>query len=140
MYAARQCWQPPPGSPGGLAGMTTSVLLLSLMQPLHGLTFALLHLACIRMMGTSVDTRRRCGAGSLRVWLGFNHYCPDLLLRHALCFVCGAAFFPMAALCAVALPLAWLGFAHERDRSAAHTCCKILAWRTMGMCRFLLNF
>ena len=29
----------------------------------------------------------------------------------------GAAFLPMALLCAVALPLAWLGFADERDRS-----------------------
>ncbi|WP_333939037.1 MFS transporter [Bradyrhizobium sp. CCBAU 11386] len=37
-----------------VAGVTTSVLLLSLIQPLHGLTFALLHLACMRMMGTLV--------------------------------------------------------------------------------------
>jgi PPP family 3-phenylpropionic acid transporter len=30
----------------------------------------------------------------------------------------GAAFLLMALLCAVALPLAWFGFADERDRSA----------------------
>ena len=29
----------------------------------------------------------------------------------------GAAFLPMGVLCAVALPLAWLGFAAERNRS-----------------------
>ncbi len=34
-----------------VSGLTTSVLLLSIVQPLHGLTFALLHLACMRMMG-----------------------------------------------------------------------------------------
>src|SRR4030088_874843 len=37
-----------------IAGVTTSVLMLSILQPLHGLTFALLHLACMRMMGTLV--------------------------------------------------------------------------------------
>src|SRR2546430_11301985 len=37
-----------------VAGVTTSVLLLSIVQPLHGLTFALLHLACMRMMGSLV--------------------------------------------------------------------------------------
>ena len=29
----------------------------------------------------------------------------------------GAAFLPMAILCAVAFPLAWLGFADERNRN-----------------------
>ena len=37
-----------------VAGVTTSVLLLSIVQPLHGLTFALLHLACMRMIGSFV--------------------------------------------------------------------------------------
>ena len=39
-----------------IEGATTSVLLLSMEQPLHGLTFALLHLACMRIMGTLVPT------------------------------------------------------------------------------------
>ncbi|MET4279480.1 MULTISPECIES: MFS transporter [unclassified Bradyrhizobium] len=33
-----------------VAGLTTSALLLAVIQPLHGLTFALLHLACMRLM------------------------------------------------------------------------------------------
>ena len=37
-----------------VAGVTTSVLALSILQPLHGLTFALLHLASMRMMRTLV--------------------------------------------------------------------------------------
>jgi PPP family 3-phenylpropionic acid transporter len=40
-----------------IAGVTTSVLLLSIIQPLHGLTFALLHLACMRMMRMLVQYR-----------------------------------------------------------------------------------
>ena len=35
-------------------GFTNSVLLLSVLQPLHGLTFALLHLACMRVIGNVV--------------------------------------------------------------------------------------
>ncbi|WP_346016188.1 MFS transporter [Bradyrhizobium sp. C-145] len=48
-----------------VAGVTTSVLLLSLIQPLHGLTFALLHLACMRMMGTLVAASVAATAQSL---------------------------------------------------------------------------
>ena len=40
-----------------VAGVTTSVLALSIIQPLHGFTFALLHLASMRMMQTLVPTR-----------------------------------------------------------------------------------
>lgn len=38
-----------------VAGVTTSVLILSILQPLHGLTFALLHLACMRIMAALVQ-------------------------------------------------------------------------------------
>ncbi|SFJ44423.1 MFS_1 like family protein [Bradyrhizobium sp. Gha] len=48
-----------------VAGVTTSVLLLSLIQPLHGVTFALLHLACMRMMGTLVAVSVAATAQSL---------------------------------------------------------------------------
>ncbi|MGY2907025.1 hypothetical protein ACVWVY_006046 [Bradyrhizobium sp. URHC0002] len=37
-----------------IAGETTSILALSIIQPLHGLTFALLHLASMRMMQTLI--------------------------------------------------------------------------------------
>jgi PPP family 3-phenylpropionic acid transporter len=40
-----------------VAGVTTSVLALSIIQPLHGFTFALLHLASMRMMRTLVPAR-----------------------------------------------------------------------------------
>jgi len=35
-------------------GFTNSIVLLSVLQPLHGLTFALLHLACMRVMANVV--------------------------------------------------------------------------------------
>ena len=48
-----------------VAGITTSVLPLSLVQPLHGVTFALLHLACMRMMGSFVPVSSCATAQSL---------------------------------------------------------------------------
>ncbi len=46
---------------------TTDVMALALVQPLHGITFALLHLACMRLIAHTVPHRpRRDGAGDLR--------------------------------------------------------------------------
>jgi PPP family 3-phenylpropionic acid transporter len=103
-----------------VAGVTTSELLLALIQPLHGLTFALLHLACMRMMGALVSTRVAATAqaiyafGSGVVTAVLTFFAGTLYALYA-----GAAFFPMAALCVIALPFAWFGFADERDRTAA---------------------
>lgn len=99
-----------------VAGMTTSMLLLSLIQPLHGLTFALLHLACMRMMGTLVAASVAATAQALYAF-------GSGLLTAVLTFLSGAlyasyaggAFFPMAALCLVALPFAWFGFPNGRE-------------------------
>jgi hypothetical protein len=41
-----------------VAGLTTDVMALALMQPLHGLTFALLHLAAMRLISGSACRRR----------------------------------------------------------------------------------
>lgn len=99
-----------------VAGVTTSVLLLSLIQPLHGLTFALLHLACMRMMGVLVAASV---AGTAQALYAFG----SGLLTAVLIYLsgalyasyAGAAFFSMAALCVVALPFVWFGFANGRD-------------------------
>jgi PPP family 3-phenylpropionic acid transporter len=37
-----------------VAAFTTDIVALSLIQPLHGVTFALLHLACMRLLAQSV--------------------------------------------------------------------------------------
>jgi MFS transporter, PPP family, 3-phenylpropionic acid transporter len=102
-----------------VAGMTTSVVMLSLLQPLHGLTFALLHLACMRMMGALIPAGLAATAqasyafGSGFVTAALTFLSGVLYATHG-----GAAFFPMAVLCGVALPFAWFGFADEQHRPA----------------------
>jgi PPP family 3-phenylpropionic acid transporter len=91
-------------------GATNSVLTLSFLQSLHGLTFALLHLACMRMMAASVPrniaatAQSAYGFASGLVTAGVTLCSGVLYARYG-----GAAFLPMAGLCAVALPFAWFG-------------------------------
>jgi MFS transporter, PPP family, 3-phenylpropionic acid transporter len=99
-----------------VAGVTTSVLTLSILQLLHGLTFALLHLASMRMMRTLVPAGL---AGTGQSIYAFGSGCLTAVLTFLSGILYarfgGAAFLPMAVLCAVALPLAWLGFGDERN-------------------------
>ncbi|WP_461622838.1 MFS transporter [Bradyrhizobium sp. 25ACV] len=64
-----------------VASVTTSVLLLSLIQPLHGLTFVLLHPACMRMMGVLVAASDAATAQALCLWLRGANGSTDLLVR-----------------------------------------------------------
>jgi PPP family 3-phenylpropionic acid transporter len=99
-----------------VAGVTTSVLALSIIQPLHGFTFALLHLASMRMMQTLVPARL-AGTGQSIYAFGSGCLTAVLTLLSGTLYANfgGAAFLPMAILCAVTLPLAWIGFADERS-------------------------
>jgi PPP family 3-phenylpropionic acid transporter len=101
-----------------VAGVTTSVLLLSIVQPLHGLTFALLHLACMRMMGTFVPISL-CATAQAFYAFGAGLATAALTLLSGILYARygGASFFPMAVLCGIALPFAWFGFAEKRNRS-----------------------
>jgi MFS transporter, PPP family, 3-phenylpropionic acid transporter len=102
-----------------IAGVTTSVLLLAIVQPLHGLTFALLHLACMRIMGTMVPTSLAATAQATYAFgSGFATAALTLLSGTPYARYGGAAFFAMAALCGVALPFAWFGLADKRNRVA----------------------
>lgn len=89
-------------------GATTHIVPLALVEPLHGLTFALLHLAAMRLISSTVPghlaataqalygtlavglstTLLTFASGSLYMWLG------------------GQAFYIMAILCATAIPFA----------------------------------
>ena len=99
-----------------VAGVTTSVLALSIIQPLHGFTFALLHLASMRMMQTLVPVGL---AGTGQSIYAFGSGCLTAVLTFLSGILYarfgGAAFLPMAILCAIALPVAWLGFGDERN-------------------------
>jgi len=101
-----------------VAGLTTSVLLLSIVQPLHGLTFALLHLACMRMMGGLVPISL-CATAQAFYAFGAGLTTAALTLLSGILYsrYGGASFFPMAVLCGTALPFAWFGFAEKRNRS-----------------------
>jgi MFS transporter, PPP family, 3-phenylpropionic acid transporter len=99
-----------------VAGVTTSLVGLSLIQPLHGLTFALLHLACMRMMGVLVPIRVAATAQSIYAFgSGFVTAVLTFFSGTMYASYAGAAFFPMAALCVIALPFAWFGFAEKRS-------------------------
>jgi MFS transporter, PPP family, 3-phenylpropionic acid transporter len=98
-----------------VAGVTTSVLVLSIVQPLHGLTFALLHLACMRMMSGLIPINLSATAQTIYAFgSGLATTALTLLSGALYASYGGLAFLPMAALCAIALPLAWFGFADQR--------------------------
>ena len=93
----------------GVMAQTTDIAALALVQPLHGLTFALLHLACMRVLARSVPDGLEGTAQALYATLGAG------LAGALLTIASGAlygqlgpqAFWIMGALCAGALPFAW---------------------------------
>ena len=86
---------------------TTDILALALVQPLHGFTFALLHLACMRLLLRIVPAGLEGTAQALYATVGVGAASALLTLASgALYGRLGAeAFWFMAALCAVAVPL-----------------------------------
>ena len=90
-----------------VAAFTTSPVLLGLVQPLHGLTFALLHLACMRLIVQVVPVRLAATAQSIYGTLCVGLATALLTLASGLLYerMGGSAFLVMAALCLLALPL-----------------------------------
>jgi PPP family 3-phenylpropionic acid transporter len=86
---------------------TTDLLALALVQPLHGLTFALLHLACMRLLLRTVPAGLEGTAQALYATVGVGAASALLSLASgALYGRLGAdAFWFMGALCAASLPL-----------------------------------
>jgi PPP family 3-phenylpropionic acid transporter len=109
--------------PGGalavaaLAGMlrwtvmaqSSDVMALALVQPLHGITFALLHLACMRVIARTVPQGLEGTAQAIYGTVGIGAATAVLtLVSGALYARMGAqGFWVMAALCALAFPLTW---------------------------------
>lgn len=95
-------------------GFTSSVLFLALLQPLHGLTFALLHLACMRILGAVTPAGLAATAQALYAFAAALVTAILIFLSGTLyASYGGAAFLSMAGLCVIALPLAWYGLADE---------------------------
>jgi PPP family 3-phenylpropionic acid transporter len=88
---------------------TSDVRALALAQPLHGFTFALLHLACMRLLARIVPAGLEGTAQAIYATLGVGTASALLTFASgALYGNLGArGFWLMSALCALALPLAW---------------------------------
>jgi PPP family 3-phenylpropionic acid transporter len=88
---------------------TTDVIALALMQPLHGITFALLHLACMRLLARIVPHGLEGTAQAIYGTVGIGATTALLTLVSGVLYArLGAqGFWFMAALCALAFPLTW---------------------------------
>jgi PPP family 3-phenylpropionic acid transporter len=87
---------------------TASVPALMLVQPLHGLTFAFLHLACMRLLGQIVPSGLAATALTVYGTLGAGMSSVVLTLASGPLYgrLGPTGFLAMAALCVVAVPLA----------------------------------
>ena len=93
----------------GTAAMTAAVPAMALVEPLHGFTFALLHLTCVHMIGRTVPAQLAATAQAFYGTVAVG------AASTALTFASGplydrlgaSAFWVMAALCAAALPISY---------------------------------
>ena len=86
---------------------STALAVLALVQPLHGLTFALLHLGCMRLIAIVVPTQLSATAQALYALAAGLATALLMPVSGALYQHIGArGFLLMALLCAMALPLA----------------------------------
>jgi PPP family 3-phenylpropionic acid transporter len=87
---------------------TTDLVALALVQPLHGFTFALLHLACMRLIAVIVPARLAATAQAIYAFAAGLSTALLMPVSGILYGHFGAqAFLLMAALSAAALPLAF---------------------------------
>ena len=92
----------------GVMAVSTQTVALSLVEPLHGFTFALLHLACMRVIAETVPGRLAATAQALYGTLAAGAASALLTLASGWLYahVGIAGFWAMAALCTAALPAA----------------------------------
>jgi PPP family 3-phenylpropionic acid transporter len=88
---------------------SAAVLALALVQPLHGLTFVLLHLACMRLLARIVPPGLEGTAQALYGTVGIGAVTAGLTLVASVLYarVGAHGFWAMAALCVLAFPLTW---------------------------------
>ena len=90
-----------------VAAFTTSPVILAFIQPLHGFTFALLHLAAMQVIVRAVSLRLGATAQAIYGTLCIGLATAFLTLASGVLYgrIGGPAFLVMAALCLLALPL-----------------------------------
>jgi PPP family 3-phenylpropionic acid transporter len=103
------------------AALTASFQVLIFVEPLHGLTFALLHLACMDAIGRTVPVGLAATAQAFyaTVAIGAASALVTLLSGPLYGNFGAAAFWPMAAMCGLALSLT-LGLQRDRSTQASH--------------------
>jgi PPP family 3-phenylpropionic acid transporter len=89
-----------------VAAFTAAPGLLACIQPLHGLTFALFHLAAIRLIVTVAPVRLAATAQAIygTLCVGLSIAMVTLVSGLLYASIGGAAFLIMAALCLLAMP------------------------------------
>ncbi len=93
----------------GTAAVTAALPAMALVEPLHGFTFALMHLTCVRLITRTVPAELSATAQAFYGTIAVG------AASTALTFASGplygrlgaSAFWVMAALCAAALPISW---------------------------------
>jgi PPP family 3-phenylpropionic acid transporter len=91
-----------------VAAVTTDVVALALIQPLHGITFALLHLACMRLLAKAVPDGLVATAQAIYGTVGVGAATAFLTVISGVLYanMGAAAFGVMSILCLAALPIA----------------------------------
>jgi PPP family 3-phenylpropionic acid transporter len=92
----------------GTAAQTAWFSFMAVVEPLHGLTFALLHLACMDMIGQAVPIGLAATAQSFYATLAMGAMAAAVTLAAGPLYghFGAAAFWAMAAMCALAIPAA----------------------------------
>jgi PPP family 3-phenylpropionic acid transporter len=92
----------------GLMAMRTDLYLLASIEPLHGATFALLHLAAMRVIAAAIPLRLAATAQTVYGTLGPGAAVATVTFGSGVLYehLGGRGFSVMAALCAAAIPIA----------------------------------
>jgi MFS transporter, PPP family, 3-phenylpropionic acid transporter len=92
-----------------VAAQTVDVIALALVQPLHGITFALLHLACMRLIARVVPPGLEGTAQAIYGTVGIGAASAMLTIISGVLYgrLGAQGFWIMCGLCALALPLTW---------------------------------
>jgi MFS transporter, PPP family, 3-phenylpropionic acid transporter len=101
-----------------VAAMTTDIAALALIQPLHGITFALLHLACMQLLAEHVPPGLAATAQAVYGAVGIAVASALVTLASGWLYarMGGSAFAIMSIMCLAALPFAWKLYKLRRDR------------------------
>jgi MFS transporter, PPP family, 3-phenylpropionic acid transporter len=92
----------------GTAAQTAWFPIMAIVEPLHGLTFALLHLACMNMISRTVPVGLAATAQTFYATVAMGATSAAVTLVAGLLYghFGAAAYWVMAAMCALALPVA----------------------------------